>query len=128
LSLDSTHSGSNFRFGQHEVYDFVWKWAKEFSTNEEKAKLIANARILDLQEHENATVSPLSELRVSFPFFQKQKTRKAAVYVERSNNQEHIIYKSKQMKIGRLYPIIWEGKKIALRKTHDAVQILESVG
>ncbi len=105
----------------------IWNWDAKFATNEEKPKSITNVPIIDLQECWNITTSAFSEWHGAIPPIPKQKTRKEAVYVECFNDQEYIIYKYKQMKPGRLYPITWNGNKLVLRKIKGKVQILEPV-
>ena len=101
---------------------------REFTTNVDEEKLIANSQILDLLEHKNNTSVFATELYVNFPIPRIQEIEKPPVHIEYSNNQEHLIYKAKQMAIGKLYHITWKGKKIALRKTQEStVQILELI-
>ena len=101
---------------------------RKFTTNVDEEKLIASSQILDLLEHKSNTSVFATELYLNFLIPWIPETEKPTVYVEYSNNQEHLIYKTKQMTIGKLYRITWKDKKIALRKTQEGtVQILESI-
>ena len=128
MSLNTTQSGSNYRFGRNQTYNPGWKWMRKFTTNVDEEKLIASSQILDLPEHKSNTSVFATELHLNFLISWIPETEKPTVYVEYSNNQEHLIYKAKQMAIGKLYHITWKGKKIALRKTQEStVQILELI-
>jgi len=127
--LDTNYS-VNIRFKQQMTSVLIWDWVKNSVTNEERNEIPVNSQVMLLEKHVAST--PTHDLRVGYPFSstlgRTQKPRKEVVYVEHSNNQEHLIYKSKQMKVGKLYPITWNGEKLVLRKTNEgAVQILESI-
>ena len=128
MSLDTTQSGRDYRFEQNQTRSSDWRWIRKFTTNVDEKMPIASSQILELSEHKSSTFVFATELHVNFLISAIPEIEKPPVYVEHSNNQEHIIYKNKQMIIGKLYHITWKDKKIALRKTKEgAVQILESI-
>ena len=126
--MDTTQSNRGYKFGQNRAYTPSWNWTRKFITNDDKEIPNANSQILVLPEHESIAISHPNELRVGLVISVRKMIGKPPVYVEYSNNQEHLIYKTKQMVIGKLYHATWKGKKIALRKTLEStIQILEPV-
>ena len=127
MSSDTTQSSKNYRIKPNQTHNADWKRAIKFVANIDEKMPITSSQILDLSEH-NSTFAFDTELHVNFLTSAMPKIEKPPVYVEYSNNQEHLIYKTKQMIIGELYHITWKGQEIALRKTEKGeVQILELI-
>ena len=126
--MDTTQPSHGYQFGQNRTYAPSWNWTRKFITNDDKEIPNANSQILVLPKHKSIAIDLPNELRVGFVISVRKTIGKPPVYVEYSNNQEHLIYKTKQMTIGKLYHTTWKGKKITLRKTpKDTIQILEPV-
>ncbi len=48
-----------------------------------------------------------------------------AVYVEKINGDEQLIYRTAEMKLNKLYPIKWKEENYALKKTEHNVEIFK---
>lgn len=46
------------------------------------------------------------------------------VYVVENNGHQELHYKTGDMILGKLYPVVWHGKRYVLRKTDTEVEIL----